>query len=254
MADDRSVLPAADPGPETVEEELAVAAVVFGDALPDARRYVRLLAGPGIVRGLIGPREAGRLWSRHLLNCAVAAEVLPRGARVVDIGSGAGLPGIAMALARPDLRVDLVEPLLRRTVFLDEAVTELGLGDRCRVIRGRAEDVAALAGGADAVTARAMAPLAKLAGWAAPLLRDGGLFAALKGTTAAAEMHRDREACRAAGIVDLTVREIGGPGLADPTTVVLGRRETGAERAPATAPARAASHGGRASGRRSRSR
>jgi 16S rRNA (guanine527-N7)-methyltransferase len=188
---------------------------------------VQWLAGPGTVRGLIGPREAGRLWSRHVLNCAVAASVMPAGARVVDIGSGAGLPGIPMALARPDLRIDLVETLLRRTTFLEEVVAELSLSERCRVIRGRAEDVVAGVGGADAVTARAVAPLAKLAGWAAPLLRDGGLFVALKGTSAPEEIERDRSACAAVGIVDLDVQLVGVDLLAEPTTVVLGRRSRG---------------------------
>lgn len=207
-----------------VEQEPAIAGVVFGGALPAARRYVELLAGPGTVRGLIGPREGGRLWSRHVLNCAVAAEAIPEGARVVDIGSGAGLPGIPMALARPDLRVDLVEPLLRRTSFLDEVVGELGVTDRCRVIRGRAEDVVHTAGGADVVTARAVAPLAKLAAWAAPLLREGGLFLALKGLSAADEVERDGAAMERVGITGLLVRTEGGGLLEEATTVVLGRR------------------------------
>lgn len=207
-----------------VEDEPAVAGVVFGEALPAARRYVELLAGPGTVRGLIGPREAGRLWSRHVLNCAVAAEAIPAGARVVDLGSGAGLPGIPMALARSDLRVDLVEPLLRRTSFLEEVVCELKLGDRCRVIRGRAEDVVATAGEADVVTARAVAPLAKLAAWAAPLLREGGLFLALKGSSAADEIGRDAAAVARSGVTGLTVRSEGVGLLAEATTTVLGRK------------------------------
>jgi 16S rRNA (guanine527-N7)-methyltransferase len=211
---------------DAVEQEPPAAAAIFGDALPVARRYVQLLAGPGTVRGLIGPREAGRLWTRHVLNCAVAADVIPLGSRVVDIGSGAGLPGIPMAIARPDVAVDLVESLLRRTAFLEEAVAELGLTDRCRVIRTRAEDAVDQVGGADAVTARAVAPLARLARWAAPLLRDGGLFAAVKGSTAHEELVRDRAACRRAGIADLEVREVGGDRLVEPTTVIIGRRST----------------------------
>lgn len=212
----------------SIEVEPGVAEEVFGAGLPAARRYVQLLAGPGTVRGLIGPREAGRLWSRHVLNCAVATAAVPVGARIVDIGSGAGLPGIPMALARVDLRVDLVETLLRRTTFLEEAVAELDLSDRCRVIRGRAEDVVGLVGGADVVTARAVAPLAKLAGWAAPLLREDGLFAVLKGSTAPEEIDRDRTACAAVGIVDLAVQEVGGAELAEPTTLIVGRRVRGA--------------------------
>lgn len=214
-------------GSVPVETEPAVAGLVFGQGLPAARRYVGLLAGPGTVRGLIGPREAGRLWTRHVLNCAVAAEAVPRGARVVDIGSGAGLPGIPMALARPDLTVDLVETLLRRTVFLSDVVAELGLADRCRVVRGRAEDVARTVGGADVVTARAVAPLAKLAAWAAPLLREGGLFVALKGLSAADEIARDGESAARAGLTGLAVRSVGGDLLPEATTVVLGHKTIG---------------------------
>lgn len=223
---DATGLPTDDDLLHAVEQEPPGAAAIFGEALPIVRRYVQLLAGPGTVRGLLGPREVGRLWSRHVLNCAVAADVIPRGCRVVDIGSGAGLPGIPMAIARPDLAVDLVESLLRRTTFLEEAVAELGLADRCRVIRARAEDAVDRVGGADAVTARAVAPLAKLAGWAAPLLREGGLFAAVKGSTAQEELDRDRAACGRAGIVGLEVLEVGGGRLSDPTTVIIGRRRT----------------------------
>jgi 16S rRNA (guanine527-N7)-methyltransferase len=223
-----------------VEAEPAAAAALFGAESAMARRYVALLAGPGTVRGLIGPREAGRLWTRHVLNCAVAAEAIQKDARVVDIGSGAGLPGIPMALARPDLRIDLVETLLRRTTFLDEVVAGLGLADRVRVIRGRAEEVVAQVGAADAVTARAVAPLAKLAGWGAPLLRDGGMFVALKGSSAHEEIERDGDACAAAGIVDLSVRLVGGDLLAEPTTLILGRYD--ASRVRAGAARRSAGH------------
>jgi 16S rRNA (guanine527-N7)-methyltransferase len=209
-----------------VEVEPAAAGVVFGACLPAARAYVAQLAGPGTVRGLIGPREAGRLWTRHVLNCAVVAAVLPAGARVVDIGSGAGLPGIPVALARPDLSVDLVETLLRRTKFLDETVALLGLTDRCRVVRARAEDAVAAVGGADVVTARAVAPLGTLARWAAPLLRTDGLFVALKGGSAADEVERDRAECAAVGIVELTVRQVGAEILRDATTLIVGRRST----------------------------
>ena len=110
--------------------------------LPLAERYAELLATEGVVRGLIGPREAPRLWERHLLNCAVLAELVPESASVADVGSGAGLPGVVLAIARPDLRVTLVEPLLRRTRFLDEVVEELGLQDQVEVVRGRAEELA----------------------------------------------------------------------------------------------------------------
>ncbi|MDT0329722.1 16S rRNA (guanine(527)-N(7))-methyltransferase RsmG [Nocardiopsis lambiniae] len=159
---------------------------IFGDALPKARRYAELLADDGVRRGLIGPREVPRLWERHLINCAVVEELLPEGAEVVDIGSGAGLPGLVLGLLRPDVRMILLEPLLRRTVFLNEAVEILDLPN-VEVRRGRAEE----AHGellTDFVTARAVAPLPRLAGWALPLLRKGGSLLALKGEQAEAEL------------------------------------------------------------------
>ncbi len=139
------------------------------DRLPLAERYAELLATEGVVRGLIGPREAPRLWERHLLNCAVLAELLPEGATVCDIGSGAGLPGLVVAIARPDLRVTLVEPLLRRTTFLDEVVDELGLAGSVEVVRGRAEELHG-ARTFDVVTSRAVAPLERLLAWSMPLV------------------------------------------------------------------------------------
>src|SRR4051812_22656987 len=142
------------------------------DRLPLAERYVELLATEGVVRGLIGPREAPRLWDRHLVNCALLAPLLPSQATVCDIGSGAGLPGLVLAIARPDLEVTLVEPLLRRTTFLDEVVAALGLA-QVTVVRGRAE---ALHGVAqfDVVTSRAVAPLDRLLGWSMPLVAANG--------------------------------------------------------------------------------
>src|SRR6202012_4936449 len=133
----------------------AEAAGVFGDALEQAGRYAQLLATDGVTRGLIGPRETARLWDRHLLNCAVVAELLPERGELVDIGSGAGLPGVVLAMLRPSLRVVLLEPLLRRSVFLDECVAELGLANAV-VLRARAEDKAAAGIRADIATARAV--------------------------------------------------------------------------------------------------
>lgn len=148
-------------------------------------RYVDILANRGIEWGLIGPREADRLWDRHVLNSAAMAELPAAGARVLDVGSGAGLPGIPLAIARPDLSVVLLEPLLRRYNFLVEAVAELELGDRVEVRRGRAED---LRESFEVVTARAVAPLGRLVGWTQQLFVPDGELLALKGSSAADEV------------------------------------------------------------------
>lgn len=165
---------------------------VFGRGLKYADEYARMLAVDGTQRGLIGPRETPRLWERHLLNCAVVAELVPDGADVLDVGSGAGLPGIPLAIARPDLLVTLVEPMERRTTFLSEVVTRLGI-DNIEVLRARAEDVNPR-GKADVVTCRAVAPIGKLAGWCLPLLRPGGQLLAIKGSSAEAELAKHRKA------------------------------------------------------------
>ena len=159
-----------------------VAADVFGDALGKAADFAALLATQGVTRGLIGPREASRLWERHLLNCAVVAELLPAQGQLVDIGSGAGLPGIVLAMLRPGMDVVLLEPMLRRTSFLDECVTALDLPN-VTVTRARAQELAGSIR-ADVVTARAVAPLDRLAGWASGLLRPGGMILAIKGQSA----------------------------------------------------------------------
>jgi 16S rRNA (guanine527-N7)-methyltransferase len=162
------------------------AAVVFGDRLELATAYAGWLAGPGTERGLLGPREVDRLWERHLLNCAVLGEVVPHGVTVADLGSGAGLPGIPLALARPDLEVTLVEPLLRRATFLTEVVGALGLA-RVEVVRSRAEDLHGQRSFA-VVASRAVAPLERLLGWSVPLADAGGLVVALKGASAGEEV------------------------------------------------------------------
>jgi 16S rRNA (guanine527-N7)-methyltransferase len=185
-----------------------------------ARQYHAALACVGVERGLIGPREVPRLWDRHILNCAVLGELIAEGAAVVDIGSGAGLPGIPLAIARPDLRVTLVEPLLRRTIFLAEFIEASGLD--VTVVRGRAEQpgVRKEAGGADVVTSRAVAPLGKLVQWSLPLVHDHGRMLALKGASVAEELERDHEELTRAGGGNAMVLECG-VGIVSPPTVVL---------------------------------
>lgn len=197
---------------------------VFGERLPDAVRYAELLADAGVRRGLIGPREVTRLWERHLLNCVVLAEVIPEGVTVCDVGSGAGLPGIPLALVRPDLRITLLEPLLRRTNFLNEVVELLGL-DHVDVVRGRAEEVLGTFTPVQVVTARAVAPLDRLAGWGVPLLRPYGEMLALKGDTAGEELKGARAALSRLGVVDCSVLHVG-EGIVDPLTTVI-RAEVG---------------------------
>lgn len=194
--------------------------------------FADLLADAGVTRGLIGPREVPRLWQRHLLNCAVVADpaagLVPSGARIGDVGSGAGLPGLVWAIVRPDTHVVLIEPLLRRSTFLSEAVADLGLTDRVTVWRGRAEDAVGSAevGRLDVVTARAVAPLERLLGWTVPLLAEGGRLVALKGSSARQELTDGHAAAVAAGLIDLEVREVG-VGVVDPaTTVIIGVRRT----------------------------
>jgi 16S rRNA (guanine527-N7)-methyltransferase len=165
----------------------ALAAAVFGESLPLAVRYGEWLAGDGVERGLIGPHEADRLWERHLLNCVAVAALIAPGSSVVDVGSGAGLPGIVLAIARPDLRVTLAEPMLRRTAFLETVVADLGLTN-VEVRRLRAEDLAKDRLAVDAVTARAVARLDRLASLAAPLLGVGGVLLAIKGVGVGAEL------------------------------------------------------------------
>src|SRR4051812_8915025 len=156
------------------------------DRLPLAERYVELLATAGVERGLIGPREAPRLWDRHILNCLAVATAVPAGATIADLGSGAGLPGLVLAIGRPDLSATLVDPLQRRVTFLEEVVEELGL-EQVRVVRGRAEELHGRER-FDVVTARALAPLDRLLGWAMPLVAAAGSLLAMKGSSAADEI------------------------------------------------------------------
>ncbi|HSP37536.1 MAG TPA: 16S rRNA (guanine(527)-N(7))-methyltransferase RsmG [Frankiaceae bacterium] len=200
---------------------------VFGPEFDRAVHYARLLATDGLTRGLLGPREADRLWDRHLLNSAVVAELLPDGADVVDVGSGAGLPGIPLALARSDLRIALLEPMLRRTTFLSEVVAELGLEDRVFVVRGRApEDAAALPFSPDYVTARAVAPLERLVSWTMPLVRQDGTLLALRGASAADEVASAREVVLALAGTEPELLEVGDRLLPELVRVVRVVRRT----------------------------
>jgi len=192
--------------------------VFASDRLTLAARYAELLSTEGVVRGLIGPREAPRLWERHLLNSAVLGEAVPGGSSVCDIGTGAGLPGLVLAIARPDLEVTLVEPLLRRTTFLDEVVAELGLG-HVRVVRGRAEDLHG-AETYDVVTSRAVAPLDRLLGWSMPLVAPTGALVAMKGRSVGDEVEASRAVLRQWRCGEPEVFEVG-VGLLDPPTTVL---------------------------------
>ncbi|MFF5688098.1 16S rRNA (guanine(527)-N(7))-methyltransferase RsmG [Streptomyces albidoflavus] len=200
-------------------EAPAVAREVFGERFPDAVRYAELLADAGVRRGLIGPREVPRLWERHLLNCAVLSEAIDEGVSVCDVGSGAGLPGIPLALVRPDLTITLLEPLLRRTTFLTEVVELLGL-DHVTVVRGRAEEVLGKLPPVHVVTARAVAPLERLAGWGVPLLRPYGEMLALKGDTAEEEVKAASAALSKLGAVSTSVVQVG-EGVVDPLSTVV---------------------------------
>jgi 16S rRNA (guanine527-N7)-methyltransferase len=206
--------------PWAVPADFRPAAVAFfGDRLPLATEYARMLATDGVTRGLIGPREVPRVWDRHLFNCAALTELLKFGMLVTDIGSGGGLPGVVLALARPDLTVVLVEPMARRTAFLTEVITELGLA-HVSVVRARAEDCGTKVPPADVVTARAVAPLDRLAGWCLPLVAVGGRLLALKGATATEEAAVHREAARRLGGSDPVVRQVGR-GLIEPSATVI---------------------------------
>jgi 16S rRNA (guanine527-N7)-methyltransferase len=207
------------------EESAAAARLLFGDRLPVAARYAGLLATDGVIRGLIGPREAPRIWQRHLLNCAAMAGLVPSGATVTDVGSGAGLPGIVLAVARPDLTMTLVEPMARRTTFLAEAVAALDLSDRVTIVRCRADEAVGRVPAADVVTARALAPLDRLVAWCLPLVRVGGRVLAIKGASAGAEIAAHRRRVAALGGGTPVVHRCGVGVLDQPTSVVEVIRE-----------------------------
>ncbi len=193
-------------------EKLALA---YPQAMPKLEAFVSWLAGAGIERGLLGPREVDKLWDRHVANCAAVAELIPENASVYDVGSGAGLPGIVLAIVRPDLKISLIEPLLRRATFLSEVVADLDLGDQVQVIRGRAEEVKLTP--ADVVTARAVAPLAKLLEWTLPLTRKNGVVLAMKGSTAEQEILDAKSKLKGKSVEIIQC----GINLVDPPTTVV---------------------------------
>jgi 16S rRNA (guanine527-N7)-methyltransferase len=196
----------------------ASAAQVFGERLALAERFTALLTESGVSHGLVGPREVPRLWERHVLNCAVIHPAIAASQMVIDVGSGAGLPGLALAIARPDLDLHLVEPMLRRTDWLSMAVAELGLTNVV-VHRGRAEQFRGKLS-APVVTARAVARLSELATWCLPLLLPGGSLLAIKGSSVADEVAADRAVLRRLGSVEEVIESFGA-GVLDQQTTVL---------------------------------
>ncbi len=188
---------------------------VYPDAAENLARFEHWLAGAGVERGFLGPREVDRIWDRHIANCAVVEELIPANSEVFDIGSGAGLPGLVLAIVRPDIKIGLIEPLMRRSEFLKEVVADLGITHQVTVIRGRAEELRGQS--APVVTARAVAPLGKLLTWSLPLTTKGGQILAMKGSSAATEIAEANEILngRKAEIV------LCGEGVVDPQTTVV---------------------------------
>ncbi|MFN8084974.1 MAG: 16S rRNA (guanine(527)-N(7))-methyltransferase RsmG [Dermatophilaceae bacterium] len=211
--------------------ERAAAVALFGDRLTLATRYATLLTTTGISHGLVGPREAPRMWSRHLLNCAALVDLLPPKGTLADVGSGAGLPGLVLAVARPEVQVTLIEPLERRVRWLEAVCADLAL-ENATVLRARAEEVQERF---DIVAARAVAPLGTLARWCLPLLRPGGSLLAMKGASASEELARARPVLRSLRAEQVRIQTCGA-GLIDPptTVVVVG--------APSTPPRRKRPH------------
>jgi len=201
-----------------IEPEPTAAAALFGDRIAAARAFTAALAEHGEERGLIGPLEPPRLWTRHVLNSVVAAPLFPAGGRVADIGSGAGLPGLVLAIARPDVQWVLIEPMERRVAWLDEQVAALEL-DNVEVVRGRGEDWkqgAVL----DAVTARAVSALRTLIPLTAPLVRDGGELILLKGANAEAEIAAAEKQIRKFKLSNVRVEPVGEGVIDEPTRVI----------------------------------
>lgn len=205
-----------------VEQRPAYAETLFGDRVDLADRYAQHLVTTGVERGLLGPRELPRVWTRHVLNCAAAASLLGPGDVVGDIGSGAGLPGIPWALARPDVRIVLIEIMERRVEWLRMVVDDLGL-DNVRIVRARVEDLA------DdeiftVVTARALKAMTTLIEWSVPILGPQGRILAIKGASVDGELEKAARLIRRRKLIGPTVHKVGDEGLEIPTTVVELRR------------------------------
>jgi 16S rRNA (guanine527-N7)-methyltransferase len=199
------------------EAEPAAAVSIFGDQIDQARSFAQTLAGDSDELGLLGPRELDKLWTRHILNSAVVAELVRPGDKVADVGSGAGLPGIPMAIARPDAQFVLIEPMERRSTWMLEVVEDLGLKN-VRVLRSRAEDVTEQ--DFDIVTARAVAALDKLLKMCLRLLKPGGTLIALKGSKAAEEIANSKKLEKKLGISRFEILVCGEKFLPEPTSVV----------------------------------
>jgi 16S rRNA (guanine527-N7)-methyltransferase len=198
------------------EAEPASAALIFGENIDRARHYFELLVRDGDLLGLLGPREMPKLWTRHILNSAVVAELVSPGTTVADVGSGAGLPGIPMALAQPQAQFTLIEPMERRSEWLKSTIAELQL-ENVRVLRARAEEVAEVF---DVVTARAVSALPNLLKMCVPMTKHGGEVIALKGSKAADEISDSKKLQKKLSIESFEIVRVGGDFLTDPTLVV----------------------------------
>ena len=210
--------------PNRAAQPVDVARELYGDQFPLLSRYVDILASTGVTWGLLGPREADRLWDRHVLNSAALGGLIAPGSAVADVGSGAGLPGIPLALLRPDLQLTLIEPLLRRSTFLTQTVEEIGIADRVEVVRSRAEDHRQTY---DVVVARALAPLDRLIGWCNPLRTADGVILALKGSSASDEVAAAARQLDAAQLAAEVLRVQARPDVEPATVVRLGVRPRG---------------------------
>jgi 16S rRNA (guanine527-N7)-methyltransferase len=199
-----------------VIEPADVARELYGDQFPLLNRYVDILGSTGVEWGLLGPNEADRIWDRHILNSAALSGLIATDSAVADVGSGAGLPGIPLAILRADLRITLIEPLLRRSTFLTQTIEKLELADRVVVVRSRAEDHHQTY---DVVVARALARLERLIGWCNPLRAPDGVILALKGSSAADELASARQALEAAQL-DAEVLMVRAHPHVEPATVV----------------------------------